>query len=206
MATKALEARFKHLSVQDENSGQDGTNLNRNSKVSGLYGTLTTRVESTVNDREQVASTGTHPSDRLQPPESSKSNMYKQQCTIIDPVASQVNRVKGGKVLRPSRKPLSVISTQRPDEVVKAKEHNVTDIDQQSTTLNRIASKFTQAKDQPASSRTRHPLSAVMSLASVRVMPSGKAEPPISSFPKRLKQKSDKLFPYIDTPSLFLGR
>ncbi|KAJ5146606.1 uncharacterized protein N7515_001170 [Penicillium bovifimosum] len=33
MATKALEARFKHLSVQDEKVGQDGTNSNRNSKL-----------------------------------------------------------------------------------------------------------------------------------------------------------------------------
>lgn len=47
MATKALEAHFRHLSVHDENDGHE----HQISKVSPLHEALATCVESTIDDK-----------------------------------------------------------------------------------------------------------------------------------------------------------
>ncbi|KAJ6185497.1 hypothetical protein N7519_006798 [Penicillium mononematosum] len=136
MATKALEARFKHLSVH-ESDGQDGIDLHQNTKV---------------------ANPSTYSSGKTRPAESSKPNSYKQKCTIDDPVASQVAQGDGGKTLRRARTPPSVLST-RTDEMPKVDKRPNTGTKQQTT----LASRVPDSKDGKAPARARHPLSVVVS-------------------------------------------
>ncbi|KZN89250.1 Serine/threonine-protein kinase [Penicillium chrysogenum] len=133
MATKALEARFEHLSVHDDD-GQDGIDLHQNAKI---------------------ANPSTYSSGKTRPAESSKPTSYKQKCTIDDPVASQVAQGDGGKSLRQARAPPSVLST-RTDEMPKVDKRPNTG------TKPTLASRVPESKDGKAPSRARHPLSVVV--------------------------------------------
>lgn len=116
--------------------------------------------------KEQITTTSTYPSNSPRRTDSSKSAVYKQQCAIVDPAASQMSYEKGVRCLGRSRKPLSVISTQTHDKGAKAEEQQITGVKQQKSALNHCTSQVTQGtqgKDGQAPSRTRHPLSVVMS-------------------------------------------
>ncbi|PLB43543.1 Pkinase-domain-containing protein [Aspergillus steynii IBT 23096] len=150
MATKALEAHFRDLSVQDENSGYNKIDPHQKSKASSLRDALVICVECTAADREQIASASTHPSDKTRPTKGPKAEIYKQNCTITEPVTPQAAQENGGRTLRRTRKPLSVISTQKPGEGTI-------------TTVNHAISQVPQSKYLQSPSRGRHPLSIVVS-------------------------------------------
>ncbi|KAJ5162645.1 kinase-like protein [Penicillium coprophilum] len=145
MASKTLEARFKHLSVHDENDGHNNINSYHKSKL---------------------ATTGTRPSDKTRPTESSNSTFYKQKGITADTIASQEAQERCGNPPRRARKPLSVISTQKPNEVAKGEEHPITDTKQRDPPVNHVFSQMSRVKDIQASPRARHPLSVVMSQTS----------------------------------------
>ncbi|KAJ5573847.1 Pkinase-domain-containing protein [Penicillium hispanicum] len=136
MATKALEAHFKHLSVHDENEGHKS-----------------------ILPHSKVATTGTRPSSRTRPTESSKSATSKQNYTIHDPNTSEVTQDKGEKSFRRIRKPLSVISVQKPNEVAQAEEHSITGTKQQIAAGSYAPSQATRSPNGKAPSRAQHPLS-----------------------------------------------
>ncbi|KAJ5199317.1 hypothetical protein N7472_004521 [Penicillium cf. griseofulvum] len=144
MATMALEARFRHLSVEDAKDVNNETNRHRTSKVE---------------------ITGTRPSERTRPAEIYKTTMYKNQYTTTEPIASQVASETGAKSLRRARTPLSVISTQRPEKVAQEEKHHL-------TASKHLASPVSQAKV-GQSLRARHPLSVVVSQSNA-VLPTEK--------------------------------
>ncbi|KAL4915743.1 hypothetical protein BDW62DRAFT_187832 [Aspergillus aurantiobrunneus] len=86
-------------------------------------------------------------------PIGSKSAVYKQQHPGSDLVTSQAAQEKDEKQYR---KPLSVITTQIPNEVAKAKEHHVIGIKKQSPVFSHVASQVTHAKSGQALSMARH--------------------------------------------------
>ncbi|KAJ6007376.1 kinase-like protein [Penicillium herquei] len=72
MATKALEARFRHMSVHDENDGYDRSHL----------------------QKIKVATASTRPSE-------STTSLYKQKCTSTDPPASPENGGRSLRARKP---------------------------------------------------------------------------------------------------------
>ncbi|OOF96529.1 hypothetical protein ASPCADRAFT_514808 [Aspergillus carbonarius ITEM 5010] len=129
MAIKTLETRLRHLSVNDENDGHEGSLSHQKSKVT---------------------TTSTRSSDNSRSPESSKS------------LATQITQPKGGQSPRPTRKPLSVISTQIINKAAKEEESDITGIKQQSTAANHVTSQVAQDKDERAPSRARQPFTVVI--------------------------------------------
>ncbi|PKY03507.1 kinase-like protein [Aspergillus campestris IBT 28561] len=163
MATKALEARFGHLSVHDDNDGHHRTHSIRNSKVCDLSEAFATCIRSTSDNRKQVATTSTRRSDGTRPRENPNSDMYRLHCTIIDAADSQQN---SGKSLRRTRKPLSVVSTQTLNETDKSEGHHVTGTKPQSARFDNVAPQVAQAKSGRTYSRALHPLSVMVSQTS----------------------------------------
>lgn len=200
MATKVLEAHFRHLSVYDENEGHDLANSHQISKVSQLREALATCVESIIDDQVQVATSNIRPSKRDQQPKSStvlrtrkplsgistntpegvaRAEEYhiaiiKQQSTALDPVGSQVAQAKDGKVTSQARRPLSIVLSQAPGTLLKAEGHHVVgDVERQGTVATHVSSQAAQAKGGQALSVARHPRTVALSEISKAA---GKAE------------------------------
>ncbi|PLN82759.1 Pkinase-domain-containing protein [Aspergillus taichungensis] len=140
MATRALEAHFRHLSVHDENDGLE-------------------RANPPMHYKDRASST--HSSNRSRLGKSTKPATCKQQHSATDSTTPRPAQEQCGNTPRHTRKPLSVISTQAPGKADKRDDYQDTDEEQQKTVCAYNAPQATESQNGTAS-QARHPLSVVI--------------------------------------------
>ncbi|KAJ5706674.1 kinase-like protein [Penicillium malachiteum] len=164
MATKALEARFRHMSVHDENDGYDRSHL----------------------QKFKVSTASTRPSE-------STTSLYKQKCTVVDPPASPENGGRSLRARKPlsvistqinddvfksekhrntedkskkaplqARHPLSVVITSTSNSDSKAEDRDDGTIKKRSKVAKPAASKLAQSGSSQSTSLARLALTSTL--------------------------------------------
>ncbi|KAJ5108721.1 kinase-like protein [Penicillium angulare] len=158
-ATTALEARFKHMSVQDENHEGEYTYSQHTSKVNPVGPQLT-------GEGKQSLEQGRRPLSIISPQrhagagnsEKGSIRTLKNKEKTVDHVGSHVYQDQSGKSPAKGRHPLSVIMSQSSSTGVETKEQTKEQLPRETNQTKAVASHITSQGARPKS---------VQSLASV---------------------------------------
>ncbi|OKL61220.1 Serine/threonine-protein kinase ark1 [Talaromyces atroroseus] len=143
MAAVALEARFEHLAINDENDVYSKTKLRQKAKIPTDTGTA--RL-----------------SHISRPPKYSESAVHRQQSTNAKQATSQAVPGKERQSAAHFRKPLGIIS----NAPVKTDKYRVTDVKQQNTIIVPVASQVAPIRDSQAILRGQKSIPTVSSRTS----------------------------------------